>query len=435
MADKKGVREKLKSRFFSKTTWKRFAAIVMAIVMIVTMLPVIPSAKDDFAANVSDFAVTINFFEFDQTTPKTPALYNGGNGQNYHVVISLTDKESGQVAGYGFVSVPDINQATQTLHITRFWNLDEVDQYGRKKAAWHGLNPPHDDQGCSYYFDTEKYEVSEMRLYYGDMPDYNQYQWNSAAPYSALIQQTDSIDGYLFKSSSFDQTTGEINLYEGHQAYEVALNFDPDMDPIVENDRYYILVSALHDSGNYSYYYRPLVTDGSNPFKIRIHNGTTTENGDWSDSNGNPTKEKYTGNWKPVTVTILRAREGEKPNLNSALQRNGISEVTEVKGYSVDYETVLVKDSVAEEKTVYNCENVDLTKIKSDKQYTLFSILGDSINYGITTNTMGQDGHSETNLQQTILILQVMWILTFPVTEQARFPVTTLWQNWQMENS
>jgi len=385
-------------RVRKRRLWKRLIAFLMAAAMVLSLVVIKGSSKVE-AAQVNDFAVTINFFEFDQTTPKTPALYNGGNGQNYHVVISLTDKETGNVAGYGFVSVPNINQATQTLHITRFWNLDEQDQGYRRIAAWHGLNDPHDDGVCSTYFDTDKYEVSAMRLYYGDKPDYES-NWVPGASYSALIKQTDSIDGYLFKGSSFDQTSGEINLYEGHQAYEVALNFDPDMEPIAESDGYHLLVEAKHDAGNYSYYYAPLVTDGSNPYKIRIKNGTTTENGDWKDNNGNPTKEKYTGNWSPVKVYILKESEGleQHPNLNSALARNNISDVTDVKGYSVDYATVLVADSVAEEKTVYNCENINLKRIVSPKDYNLFSVLGDSLYYGVTAPTITQTGHSETNM-------------------------------------
>ena len=350
------------------------------------------------AATVTDFTVTINFYAFDQTTPAAPELNSGNPSRNYHVVVTLKNKETNEVAGYGFAVIEDINQTTQTLHITEFWTTAENDEGWRITPKWEALE-----------YDPALYTASSVRLYYGSSPAY-QSEWNPGVGYSSLITQQDTIDGYIFMSSSFNTETAVINLYKGTQEYVVRVEFDPEATEITEDDGYYILVSAKHKSGSYSYYYAPLVTDGTSTtvdFEVKngdgaqIWGGTT---GDWIDMNGNPTTEKYTGNWSPVTVKILKAVPGKQPTAKQAIDGNFVQETTSVKDCSVSYEGVTkVRDE--ENCVVENCDVIKLTKISPTADYNYLTVLGDAVNYGIVSGKITQSNHSEGNFATKIYAL------------------------------
>ncbi|MBR3538780.1 MAG: hypothetical protein IKN79_06880, partial [Eubacterium sp.] len=380
----------------------------MAIVMIVTMFPVIPTGKDASAAVVNDYTVYLKFFEFDEKTSHVANIPNSGNlwtGQNYHVIATLYDKGTKNVAGYGFVVVDNINQSTWPieLHITKFWSVSEK-PYSYNSSTWpYQLITVTQSNWVELPggYDPDKYDVS-LRLRYGDTPSYygpdNHTVVGYGPGYSTLNSQVDSIDGYNFLSSIAGASSGEINLYRGEQMYEMAMHFDPDMPAIKEDEGYFILVEATHSSGNKSYYYKKLSTDGSNPYVIRVKNGSTEEDGEWLDGNGNIKKtEKFSTRWSPVTVSFIKAEPGMTPNLNNALSNTNCARVTNINGYDVTSgEKEVTRDE--EGQVVYHLQNINLKKISTSRDYTLEEILGDSINYGITSATMEQVGHSETNL-------------------------------------
>ena len=390
--------ERGEARIFKRikrSTRRRLTAVLMVLMMTMTLLSSIGTAS---AETVTDYAVTINFYAFDQTTPAAPELNSGNSSRNYHVVVTLKDKETNEVAGYGFAVIEDINQTTQTLHITEFWTTAENDEGWRITPKWEALE-----------YDPALYTASSVRLYYGSSPAY-QSAWNPGVGYSSLITQQDTIDGYIFMSSSVNAETAVINLYKGTQEYVVRVEFDPEATEITEDDGYYILVSAKHKSGSYSYYYAPLVTDGtSTTVDFEVKNGDGAQlwggtTGDWIDMNGNPTTEKYTGNWSPVTVKILKAVPGKQPTAKQAIDGNFVQETTSVKDCSVSYEGVTkVRDE--ENCVVENCDVIKLTKVSPTADYNYLTVLGDAVNYGIVSGKITQSNHSEGNFATKVYAL------------------------------
>ena len=382
---------------FKKTTRRRLTAVLMVMMMTVSLFSSVGIAS---AEPVTDYKVKITFYDFDQNNTIVPSITPEFNSEyrypNYHVVVTLKDKETGEVAGYGFAVVDNINKATHELSITKFWTTEETGDVTNPSPAWKPLE-----------YDPSQYKTS-VRLYYGSTPDKVENPWNpeqlfyNGTPYSKLITQQDTIDGYIFMGSSAEETSGWIKLYKGTQEYAVRVVFDPAASEIKEEDGYYILVSAQHKSGNHSYYYAKLVTDGTDNVKDFVvkngngRNGFGQVNGDWVTENGNPTSEKFTGNWNPITVTILKAKPGENPNINNALQRTNVEIVTEVKNYRISHEGISqVRDEIR--SVVENCDVIRLTEIAPKAEYNYESVLGDAVNYGIVADNITQNNHSETN--------------------------------------
>ena len=359
----------------------------MVLMMTMTLFSSIRMAS---AETVTDYTVTIKFFEFDQTTPTTPELEQSNDpNTNYHVVVTLKDRETGEVAGYGFAVIENINQREQTLHITEFWTIAENDLGWTTTPKWVELD-----------YDPALYTASGVRLYYGSSPA--QRDWYPGVGYSSLITQRDTIEGYIFMGSSVETDAAAISLYKGTQEYAVRVEFDPEATEITEDDGYYILVSAKHKSGKYSYYYAPLVTDGTSTtvdFEVKNGNGaqgSEGKTGDWINENGIPTTEKYTGNWSPVTVKILKAVPGKTPFAKQAIDGNFVQETGSVKDCSVSYEGVTkVRDD--ENCVVENCDVVKLTKVSATADYNYLTVLGDAVNYGIVSGKITQSNHSESN--------------------------------------
>ncbi len=385
--------------------WKRFAAICMAVVMAVTMLPIIPGAKDVYAAQVDGdtISVTINFKQFDLENPHTPNISYEGNdqtAQNYHVVATLYKKGTKDVAGYGFVIVNNLNQATQTVEIKNFYTTDEEDYQEnpwspvKKKTSWTDL-----DGG----YDPAKYDVS-LRLLYGDSPAYvtkQQTYWPYGtevvaygASYNNLMGQTSTIDGYLFSGSSVTGYNGEITLFKGHNAYEVEFVFDPEAGTITDQDNFYLLATGTHQSTETSYYVTKITSDGTSEKLVY-----KVENPDWTNINGVSQDEKYSTSWT-VDVQIRQAEEGEAPTQSQIINGNLIvnKDVKVLNGYTVTVDPTLQKQRDLNTETEYVKQVINLSKVKTSKDYTLFDILGDSLYYGLTAPEITQRHHSETNL-------------------------------------
>ena len=378
--------------------WKRFAAICMAVVMAVTMLPIIPGAKDVYAAQVEGdtIHVTINFFNFTQTAPITPSIANPGDSHslmNYHVVATLTDKTTKEVAGYGFQILDNINQASQTIDIRNFYTTAEGARHpnvgpwpGTVQTAWTDL-----DGG----YDPAKYDV-KLRLLYGVTPaTYNGGWYNfQGASYSELMNQNSTVDGYLFSGSSIEGYDGEINLFKGHNTYEVEFIFDPEPGTITDQDNFYLVATAKHQSTEDSYYVTKLTSNGASEKLV-----LKVENPDWTNDKGESQNEKYSTSWN-VDVRICQAEEGAEPSQSQIINGNLIvnKDVKVLNGYTVTVDPTLQKQEDPATETEYVKQVINLSKVKTSKDYTMFDILGDSLYYGLTAPEIIQSHHSETNL-------------------------------------
>ena len=130
---------------------RKLWAFLMAFAMILSL--VLPSGMSSMvkAAVVDEYAIAINFFEFDRVTPKTPNISREGDN-SYHVVALMKDKSTGEIAGYGFSEeVYDFNAPTTNVSITMFWTTKEnKEPWGAVYPAWEHLG------GREYGYDTDK---------------------------------------------------------------------------------------------------------------------------------------------------------------------------------------------------------------------------------------------------------------------------------------
>ena len=364
----------------------KIIALMMALLTIISTLS--PSVTKTVKADtINSYLVTINFFELDgKAMTQNPQVYPKGYGYTLFVLATLTDKETGKAVGYGYVKMPSLTKQSDTFNITKFYTTEEIDYNWTTVPLKKEMS-----------YDPDKYDVS-LRLYNGMDPD--SAYGNQGLGYTSLLKQDDFIDGYIFKDTTAGADSGNINLYKGSQEYNVKLVFDSENVVIDKSSNYYILVTATHSSGDKSYYYSKLSTDGKKEYIIPIKNGSSNFYGDWQDNNGNKTKEKYSGSWGPIDITILKGRDGWDPNLNSALNGTNVSVVNEIKGYRINH-VGITSETDYSRNTVVDYDVVEFSTVTVSDDYNYKSILGDAINYGIVSKTITQNEHSETNFATT----------------------------------
>ena len=144
--------------------WKRFAAICMAVVMAVTMLPIIPGAKDVYAATVRDYPIKIQFFGEDKSTPEAPSIALEDD-EFYYILITLKAKngpDKGKAVGFCKAVIGTYRNGHWEDHEKINSGAVYQDTFS-PYMGWYGpfykINPD-GTQGDSMTFDTEQYTVS-----------------------------------------------------------------------------------------------------------------------------------------------------------------------------------------------------------------------------------------------------------------------------------
>ena len=364
----------------------RVIALIMSLLTVISVLS--PNATKTVNADyVSSYPVTINFYKFDgETELYDPKYIDSPINGTLFILATLTDKETGNVVGYGYTKIRRLEKQHDTFYIRDFYTVDEEDRGWITTAKKNPIT-----------YNTDKHDIS-IRLYSCDTDPDNAYGGLSLG-YSTLIKQNDNFDGFVFDNQA-GETSGVINASQGNLEYGIRLAFDSENIVIDEKSNYYILATATKGSGEKVYYYSQLTTDGSKINDINVRNSENYGFSDWQNSNGNSTISKYSDSWLPIDIKILKAKDGESPNLNSALSGTNVTVVNEIKGNKINHVGVTrEKDSSA--KKVIDYDVVKFSQIEVSEDYNYLSILGDAVNYGIVSKTIIQNDHSETNFATT----------------------------------
>ena len=408
MADKKGVREKLKSRFVSKTTWKRFAAIVMAIVMIVTLLPVIPSAKDVSAKEVSSYPVAVDFYDIDRTTKKSPSGLTVNNGDQFYIVATIKDSE-GTIVGYGYEGVYYVSEyyenSNSAYHksggvvtIPEFYDISsspEMD-YNSWPFGWKGIVP--------FTYDTSLHTIS-VRMYRGQFNPMSKYKYAELVN-TQYTGRTDVFDGYAFcpDKSSTGAESATLGIYQDPgQEFDVRITASPEGTTIPTTENYYVWATVSHATTGETYYFAPFSLYGN-----KVQDNIVTE---WRDGNGNViANEKYTGNETGVVIKVLKMKNSYDTTeaafsaaKNDPGKYDQIAEGDLINGYTVSYKSLKTEEDPQTYVTRHVYE-IALTKAAVTDDYDLFTTLGDAINYGIVANSVNQTGHSQSNMAAKVYV-------------------------------
>ena len=388
--------------------WKRFAAICMAVVMAVTMLPIIPGAKDVYAAP-TDYTVDINLYDYNKTDlvdPEEP-LKARDNGSFYVIAVAkggLEGPTGNEWTTYAIHEVPSLEYKTTTVSFakeefridvyepegsTNFVRNDYKEQFGQKQG----------------HYDPTKYRMAEVYLckkkdgvYYVPMDrtsldEYlNKYLdvTSDAAP-----------EGYKFLPKTVDNSKGTVNLYRSQfkAEYELRLSFSQDAGPITADQKYCVILKVEHNDTMVpiTYYVAEDITYNGTDIVIPV------KENQWLNQDGNPlSKEKFTGNELSRTVFLVKKKPSEKPITKSDLvkMQNSQVDVIPVGGPvgSYTYDRVVsssTPNSTTHVETFY--DELQFSPVSVDTSYTFLSVLGPSAYFGVTAASMSTQGHFESN--------------------------------------
>ena len=331
--------------------------------------------KAEAASPITDYPVTINFYDTDFATPKVPTeLPAVESGKGYHVVVTLRNQWGNDI-GWGYADI-DISKSSQTVHVTKFGKVPN----DWSSTAWTAMAEE----------DWANVASAVTRLRYGDQISVTEN--TVSVPYSNISNQMDTFDKYKFLGTTSELTGATVNIGENDGStdykYVIQINFDK-ATSIAESDEVYVLATVMHHTGGNTYYREKLVTNGAVK-KIEI----PVTKGMWTDNNGNAlANEEYNGSEKGASVKLVKG-DGSTLNMNNTLSHTHCYDVVngqDVIGCKVDYAGLTVSGS-----THYDV--INMTKIAPTKDYTFLTVLGDAVNYGVVSSSLRQSGHSETNM-------------------------------------
>ncbi len=382
--------------------WKRLVAMLLAAVMIVTMVPFIPGAIDAEAAPMNSYPVTVNFYDKNRTTKKSPSGLTAGWGQQFYLVATVYDAHDVAV-GFGYQGVYYVsdyyengnsaaNKNNCVVDVTNFTPID---------YAGGGIKPP-------FAYDPAVHTI-KVRLYRGGFDPYN-----NNYTYSQLTtkdwNRTDTFPGYAFnkKTTYSGSDSANLEIYENPGAeLSINLNFTPEGTKIKAEDNYFLVGTLYHQNSNPDYFIYPIVTDNDDTLQIAVDK--------WRNNGGTEIDYAFTGNEDGISLGVYKMNQSyDNPgNALNLITQNDTTKFTKInKGDLVNGYTVSFQDSkVNLDDPTAVTEDIDPTTYKSllsmdvdferkdvTSDYTLDTVLGGAINYGIVSEKIIQRGHSQTNI-------------------------------------
>ena len=388
--------------------WKRFAAICMAVVMAVTMLPIIPGAKDVYAAPTG-YTVDINLYDYNKTDlvdPEEP-LKARDNGSFYVVAVAKggpAGPTGNEWTTYAIREVSSLESKTTSVSFAKAeFRTDVYEPEGSTNFVRNDYNEQYwQRQG---HYDPTKYRMAEVYLckkkdgvYYVPMDNTSLDDYldkyldvtSDAAP-----------EGYKFLPKTVDNSKGTVNLYRSQfkAEYELRLSFSQDAGPITADQKYCVILKVEHNDTMVpiTYYVAEDITYNGTDIVIPV------KENQWLNQDGNPlTKEKFTGNELSRTVFLVKKKPSEKPITKSDLvkMQNSQVDVIPVGGSvgSYTYDRVVsssTPNSTTHVETFY--DELQFSPVSVDTSYTFLSVLGPSAYFGVTAASMSTQGHFESN--------------------------------------
>ena len=174
-----------------------FRKVLAYISMFAMLLGLIEPAfvmKAEAASPITDYPVTINFYDTDFATPKVPTeLPAVESGKGYHVVVTLRNQWGNDI-GWGYADI-DISKSSQTVHVTKFGKVPN----DWSSTAWTAMAEE----------DWANVASAVTRLRYGDQISVTEN--TVSVPYSNIANQMDTFDKYKFLGTT-SELTGQPSI-------------------------------------------------------------------------------------------------------------------------------------------------------------------------------------------------------------------------------
>ncbi|MBR6336240.1 MAG: hypothetical protein IKR76_00765 [Ruminococcus sp.] len=334
--------------------------------------------KDTIVMNASyAYEVTVNVFDFDGTTPDKVDTVNG---DRFYVLATIANS-SNEIVGWNLKEFDPKNYSSSSVKFTNFY------PYGTDGSTM---------TGDPIRYDSTKHKMS-VRVYHSPdaLTTYRDVMGTETNPSTA----SDVISGFKFGREESD-TYYHATLTRKIVEYSVDVTCDEDIE-IPASKNYYLFVTVQHNSTGETYYLEKVDISGKKSHVFEIQD---TENTPWINGDGSDSKERFNDSEKGVIVQLIKA-EGDI-NVNNVLNKTGCAVVAEgstVNGYvfTTKPETKGQKDDVKDGKNIkvdIYTDHIVLTKATATNDYNFQTILGNSINFGITADRYEQLNHAETNI-------------------------------------
>ncbi|MBQ9168195.1 MAG: hypothetical protein IJX67_07295 [Oscillospiraceae bacterium] len=320
--------------------------------------------------------VTVNTFDYNGTTLYTQENVSDWASISGDWMLRVTAKDS-EKKSYLALKPIDISQGgTNSILINGFIAVPE--------------NPGENDSPSRPTPDTvsmgDDFTVTDVRLIKNE-----NYTWGQIFD-NGLVD--DHVPGFQFLDGSTEGNNSILNLKRSYaKEYYVRLLFTPEAGEFTADENVYLYGVVEHKSGSDSYFFKKILLsdyeiqydDNGKPYiDILIPQ--------WQNENGQPILDKFTGSEVSITATLVKGKSDT--NLNNVIGGTNSSVVTDgsiLGTYTVHYgeRNEETDDSAFIDKTI---DIIELTKNTASKDYTISSILGQGINYGITADRLQQGG-------------------------------------------
>lgn len=327
--------------------------------------------------------VVVNIYDRDGVTPYSQEIPGPWK-------VKVTAEDDNGDKYYAVKTIEISNKTTASVKITHFQkplnDYDYLQETQDDKALYDGL------------------VIKDVRLVKGDW-----ISWNSIT--NNTLQ--DAIEGLEIVSNDFEGNTNTISIKRPNEKrYAVRFLFDSNNPTIKDSDQAYLFGVVNHQTTGTSYFLRKIKSsDYSVSTDTNGHKYFDVVISQWQDQNGNNEYVQgsnpqipvvYTGNESSITVYLFK---GDGTDLNMTNIRSALSDPTSntncaritengvIGTYGVHYgEYAVIHDNT---NFIDNgISYIDFESKTASNDYTIASVLGSGINYGITADRL-QQGSSD----------------------------------------
>ncbi len=382
-----------------RKTLRKIIAFVLSLVLALSTLVVNDEmlGKKTARAASQGYTVTVNFYDHDKSTPtnaKDPELENG----KYYILVEAKNDFMNWTT-YAFKQCnfdPEKSSISFNFSPSDFY----CDMYngttftGKNNNGWKGYY----DTAQGYSMTSQNAKVRIYRLKDGENFTYEDFYKKEE---EMLSKFTDvAPEGWAFCPSEMQSRNNQsavVSLYKTAYTvnYELNVNFEGNGNEITEDDNYIAVVEVAHSTGGNTYFITGITGSGDNVVTYPV-----TE---WLDSNGHLKKdEKLTGHEESRTIYLYKLKDGfpmpdKAQIINKGSMLTAIEKGTAVGAYSYQgYTSDSVNDDVNYITTI--SDTINLKAIQTSSDYNYLNILQNSVNYGVTADSIELCGHSQTNV-------------------------------------
>ncbi|SEG37547.1 pilin isopeptide linkage domain-containing protein, partial [Eubacterium ruminantium] len=400
------MKEQKKKKLLGSKKFRRFVALFAVFAMVLSLFP---NVAKKVSAQGQGYKFIVNLYDYEQQNLMTPEY--PVEGPFFFIAVAEAIRPNGaHLTCYAVKKVDKLTADTTTVEMYasdfRYdeWDPD-TDEFTKNNYNWSG----HYDQNEGYTITsaTTRLYVAKQGVDPSTIEEGS--PWGAQHPLRYYIGENDDTGlltdqipptGYKYFGTTTTNDKCEINLYrtEYHHEYQLKVELDGEGGAISADDGYYAIVEVEHHSPDrFTYFISDALSSegGNTELKYSVSK--------WLDSNGHElNNEVFTGHEYGRKVYLIKLNDPDnKPSTADLLkmqpsQVTVISETSNVGGYIYSgYEADTEKNDTTHVQTFF--DKVKLTAPVLDTDYNFLDVLGDAVNYGVVSEEIHIDGHSETN--------------------------------------